>query len=46
MNCEHLDARFLDCQDCKDANTPCNVLVCIECGEEFDLTVLTAKRER
>jgi hypothetical protein len=45
MNCQHLEARFLDCQECADANTTCEVLVCVECGEEFDLTKLTAKRE-
>jgi hypothetical protein len=45
MNCEHLEARFLDCQECADANTTCEVLVCVECGENFDLTKLTAKRE-
>lgn len=46
MNCEHLEARFLDCQECQDANKPCEVLVCVDCGEEFDLTKLTGERER
>lgn len=33
--CEHKSWRWLDCIACKEANQVCDVMVCIDCGEEM-----------
>ena len=31
MNCEHLQTRFLDCDECEN----CEVQICVNCGEDI-----------